>query len=219
MNNAAPQPGSGGRIHTDPATRRIIVAITGATGAIFGIRLLEVLAQLPGIQTHLIMSKWAKVTIENETGYTANQVAALADHHHSNADQAASVSSGSFLVDAMVVVPCSMKTLAQIRLGLADELVARAADVTLKEGRQLVLVPREIPFNQAHLEHMLALARQGVRIAAPVPAFYNRPESVEDIVDHIVGRILDQLGIHTTIVKRWNGLAAQRRNDRSETAQ
>ncbi|CAM5640699.1 non-oxidative hydroxyarylic acid decarboxylases subunit B [Streptomyces fumanus] len=189
---------------------RLIVAMTGATGAPFGVRLLERLADLPDVETHLVASRWARATVELETGRTMREVAALADVAHAPEDQGATISSGSFRTDGMVVVPCSMKTLAGIRAGYADGLVGRAADVTLKERRPLVLVPRETPLSEIHLENMLALARMGVRIVPPMPAFYNHPATVEDVVEHIVSRVLDQLGLPADGARRWDGMRAAR---------
>ena len=190
--------------------RRIIVGMTGATGALLGIELLRRLQQHRDVQTHLVLSRWARATIHLETGLSVGDVAGLADFVYSSDDQAAVISSGSFLVDAMVVVPCSMKTLAGIRTGYADGLIARAADVTLKERRRLVLVPRETPLSEIHLENMLALARMGASIVPPMPAFYNQPASIDDIVRHIVTRIMDQLGIESPTATRWNGMPSQK---------
>ncbi len=181
---------------------RIIVGMSGATGAIFGIRILEVLKEA-NIETHLVMSKWAKTTIGLETDYSVEDVKNLATVVHSPENQAASISSGSFRVDGMVVAPCSMKTLAAIRMGYAEDLLARAADVILKERKKLVLLTREMPLNDIHLENMLALSRMGVTILPPVPAFYNRPKSIDEIVNHIVARTLDQFGIDNALTRRW----------------
>jgi 4-hydroxy-3-polyprenylbenzoate decarboxylase len=189
--------------------RRIIVGMTGATGALLGIELLRRLQQHRDVQTHLVLSRWARATIHLETGLSVGDVAGLADFVYSSDDQAAAISSGSFLVEAMVVVPCSMKTLAGIRTGYADGLIARAADVTLKERRRLVLVPRETPLSEIHLDNMLALARMGASIVPPMPAFYNQPVTIDDIVGHIVTRIMDQLGIESPTATRWNGLPTQ----------
>ncbi|KOU03040.1 MULTISPECIES: non-oxidative hydroxyarylic acid decarboxylases subunit B [Streptomyces] len=189
---------------------RLIVGMTGATGAILGVRLLERLAADPAVETHLVLSRWARATIELETGRTARDVAELADVVHNSEDQGAAISSGSFRTDGMVVVPCSMKTLAGIRTGYAEGLVSRAADVVLKENRPLVLVPRETPLSHIHLENMLALARMGVRIVPPMPAFYNHPRTTDDIVDHIVARILDQFDIEVPSARRWSGMRAAR---------
>jgi 4-hydroxy-3-polyprenylbenzoate decarboxylase len=181
---------------------RLVVGLTGATGAILGIRLLHALRSLP-VETHLVLSQWARATIETETGYSVRAVHALADHVYGARDQAAAISSGSFRTDGMVVIPCSMKTLAAIRTGYGEGLIARAADVTLKERKPLVLVPREMPLSVIHLENMLALARMGVVIAPPMPAFYQRPATVEDIIDHTVARVLDQLGLDLPGARRW----------------
>jgi 4-hydroxy-3-polyprenylbenzoate decarboxylase len=181
---------------------KIIVAISGATGPIYGIRLLEVLRQL-GVETHLIVSEWAEKTIAVETSCSLQQVKELASYVHAPSNQAAIVSSGSFRTDGMVIVPCSMKTLASISHGYADNLIARAADVVLKERRKLVLVPRETPLSEIHLENMLRLARMGAVVLPPMPAFYTKPETVDDIVLHTVARILDQLGLEHEVSKRW----------------
>jgi flavin prenyltransferase len=184
--------------------RRLIVGITGATGAIFGIRLLEALKECD-IESHLIISNWAQRTIEHETSYNVAKVCALATVTYSPANMGAAISSGSFLTDGMVVIPCSMRTLASIAIGYGEHLVHRAADVVLKERRRLVLVAREMPLSEVHLENMLKVARMGVTIMPPMPAFYNHPKSVDDIVDHIVARVLDQFGITAPFAKRWDG--------------
>ncbi|MGD6750624.1 UbiX family flavin prenyltransferase [Streptomyces sp. BH105] len=184
---------------------RLVVGITGATGAVYGIRLLEALRALPDVETHLVLTRWARTTIELETDRRVGDVQKLADAVHRPGDQAAAVSSGSFRTDGMVIAPCSMKTLAGIRAGYADGLIGRAADVTLKEHRPLVLVPRESPLHEIHLENMLALARRGARIVPPMPAFYQRPKTIEDLVDHTVARVLDQLALPGPEVDRWAG--------------
>ncbi|MBL4564087.1 non-oxidative hydroxyarylic acid decarboxylases subunit B [Citrobacter koseri] len=185
---------------------RLIVGMTGATGAPLGIALLQALRQMPTVETHLVMSKWAKTTIELETPYSARDVVGLADYCHNPADQAATISSGSFRTDGMIIIPCSMKTLAGIRAGYAEGLVGRAADVVLKEGRKLVLVPREMPLSTIHLENMLALSRMGVAMVPPMPAFYNHPQTIDDITQHIVARVLDQFGLEHPRARRWQGL-------------
>ncbi|MDQ0779982.1 4-hydroxy-3-polyprenylbenzoate decarboxylase [Streptomyces aurantiacus] len=185
---------------------RLVVAITGATGAMLGVRLLEELRVHGDVETHLVISRWARTTLKTETGLTARSVSALADVTYSPDDQGAAIASGSFPVDGMAVMPCSMKTLAAIRTGYADGLVARAADVTLKERRRLVLVPRETPFGDIHLENLLALSRAGAVILPPMLTFYNRPSTVDDMVDHIVARTLDQFGIASGRARRWQGL-------------
>jgi len=185
---------------------KVIVAITGATGSIFGIRILEFLKGQKDVETHLIMSEWGRKTIEAETVYTAEEVKQLADITYDVANLGARISSGSFQADAMIIAPCSMKTLASIRMGLADNLVSRAADVILKERRKLILLTREMPLNSIHLENMLALSRMGTVIMPPMPAFYNHPQTIDDMVDHIAYRAIDQLGISLPGLKRWNGL-------------
>jgi 4-hydroxy-3-polyprenylbenzoate decarboxylase len=187
--------------------RRIVVGMTGATGAVLGVELLRQLQKCPDVETHLVVSRWARATIHLETGSSAGDVAGLADVVYSWDEQAAAISSGSFRTEGMVIVPCSMKTLAGIRMGYADGLIARAADVTLKEHRRLVLVPREAPLSEIHLDNMLALAHMGARIVPPMPAFYNHPASVDDIVGHVVTRILDQFDIESPTAKRWTGVA------------
>lgn len=186
-----------------------ILAITGASGAVLGIRTLEVLHAL-GVPVHLIVSEGAKITLREETGRAAGDLKRLATFFHDDRDLGASISSGSYVspnVAAMVVVPCSMKTLAAIAAGYSDTLIARAADVVMKEGKRLALVVRESPFNAIHLEQMLALARSGVRIVPPVPPFYQKARTMEELVDQIVGRVLDQIGLHTDLPNRWRGTA------------
>ena len=185
--------------------RRIIVGITGASGAIYGVRLLERLRELP-VETHLIATKWARVTIEHETGRSFAEVKQLADHVYSENDQAATVSSGSFLTDGMVIAPCSTKTLAAIANGFAYNLVCRAADVVLKERRRLVLVVRETPLHATHLRNMLTLTEMGAIVAPPVPGFYALPRSIDDIVDQTVERLLDQFDFQLDSPYRWGGL-------------
>ena len=184
--------------------RRLIVGMTGSTGAVFGIRLLEALKHSQ-VESHLIISKWAQRTIEHETRHNVEQVRALATVVHSQGDMGASISSGSFITEGMVVIPCSVRTLGGIAGGYGEHLVHRAADVILKERRRLVLVVRETPLSEIHLENMLKLARMGVVMLPPMPAFYNHPQTVDDIVDHIVFRVLDQFGIEAPFAKRWDG--------------
>src|SRR6202045_3596295 len=190
--------------------KRIVVGMTGATGAVLGIELLRQLQRCTDVETHLVLSRWARATIHLETELCGRDVESLADAVYSWDDQTAAISSGSFRIDGMVIAPCSMKTLAAIRMGYADGLIARAADVTLKETRRLVLVPRETPLSQIHLENMLALARMGASIVPPMPAFYNQPASIDDIVGHIVTRIMDQLGFESPTATRWNGMSAEK---------
>lgn len=184
--------------------KKLIVGITGATGAIYGVRLLERLHEA-GAETHLVISRWGARTLMHETSWTREQVERLADAAYSPADMGAAISSGSFRTDGMIVAPCSAKTLAAIANGYGDNLVHRAADVTLKERRRLVLVVREAPLSDIHLENMLKLSRMGAVILPPVPAFYHKPQDVDAIVDHTVARILDQFGIEVAGQPRWSG--------------
>lgn len=186
--------------------RRIVVAITGATGIALGIRTLEILKQMGGFETHLIMSKWGIATMKYETDYDYEYVKSLASKVYSSKDVTAPISSGSFIHDGMIVVPCSMKTLAAIRIGYTEDLIVRAADVTLKERRKLLLVTRETPLSAIHLENMLKLDQMGVIIFPPVPAFYTRPQSIEDVIEQSCGRILDCFGIDTNSFPRWEGI-------------
>lgn len=183
---------------------RLIVGITGATGSILGIRLLQALHSAH-VETHLVVSKWGARTLVHETSYTLEQVQQMATSSYSPNDQGAALSSGSFLTNGMVVAPCSMRTLAAIANGQGDHLIHRAADVILKERRKLVLVVRESPLNDIHLENMLKLSRMGVVILPPMPAFYNHPHSIDDMVDHMVMRTLDQFDIHLDLTERWEG--------------
>jgi 4-hydroxy-3-polyprenylbenzoate decarboxylase len=184
---------------------RLIVAITGSSGAIYGIRLLEALRALPKIEVHLILSKGGKLTIGLETERSVKEVAALADVVHSDQDLAATVASGSFKTAGMIIAPCSMKTLSGIVNSYADNLVVRAADVVLKERRKLVLMPRETPLHAGHCRLLLQAAEMGAIIAPPMPAFYNKPRSLDDTVVHSVGRVLDLFDIDNKLVKRWKG--------------
>lgn len=158
------------------------------------------------VETHLIMSRWSRPTLELETPYSVADVRDLADFSYGPGDQAAPISSGSYRTDGMVVIPCSMKTLAGIRIGYADDLITRAADVVIKERRRLVLVTRETPLSAIHLENMLELARLGVTIMPPTPAYYTRPLDIDDVVDNFVGRVLDQFGLECAEIDRWAGL-------------
>ena len=185
--------------------KRIAVAISGASGAIYGIRFLELLRGLPDIESHLIVSDAARRTIVEETDYVPRDVEALATHRYSNKDIGAALASGSFKTDGMVVVPCSVKAAASIAHCLADNLLTRAADVTLKEGRPLILVIRETPLHLGHLRTMTALAEMGAVILPPMPAFYNRPKQIEDLVDHTLARVLDRLGLPQDLVGEWQG--------------
>lgn len=193
--------------------QRLIVGITGATGTIFGVRLLQMLHG-SGVETHLVVSKWAARTLTHETPYSLKEVQELATQSYGSGDQGAAISSGSFVTLGMVIAPCSMRTLAAIAHGLGDNLVHRAADVVLKERRKLVLVVRESPFNEIHLENMLKLARMGVVILPPAPAFYNHPQSLDDMINHVAMRVVDQFDIHLDVMNRWDGvLLDQKRSE------
>jgi 4-hydroxy-3-polyprenylbenzoate decarboxylase len=183
---------------------RLIVGISGATGAIYGVRALERLREA-GVETHLIISRWGLRTLLHETSWSRERVEGLADRVYSPGDMGASISSGSFQTDGMIVAPCSAKTLGAIAHGIGDNLLHRAADVVLKERRRLVLVVRETPLSDIHLENMLKLSRMGAVILPPVPAFYNNPRTVDDIVEHTVARALDQCGVRTEGAARWQG--------------
>ena len=185
--------------------KKLIVGISGATGVIYGIRLLEVLRTVDDVETHLVMSPYAKLNIEIETTYAPADVEALADEVHSHRDQAASISSGSFKTDGMVIAPCSMKTLSAIVNSYADSLLARAADVVLKERRTLVLMPRESPLHTGHCKLLYEASQLGAVIAPPMPAFYSLPQTLDDLVNHSVGRVLDLFDLDPGIVKRWEG--------------
>jgi 4-hydroxy-3-polyprenylbenzoate decarboxylase len=187
--------------------RRIVVGISGATGAIYGIRLLQVLRDLPDVETHLIITPAGRATIQLETDWTAAEVEALATDDHRYGDIAAAPSSGSFKVDAMIVLPCSMRTLTGIAYSISDNLLTRAADVTLKEHRPLILAPRETPLHLGHLRALLQVAEMGAIVVPPMPAFYHRPKTVEEIIDQTVQRICDQLRLELPkdLFKRWAG--------------
>jgi 4-hydroxy-3-polyprenylbenzoate decarboxylase len=183
---------------------RIIVGITGATGAIYGVRLLERLREA-GIETHVVISRWGARTLMHETPYSREQVEALASFTYPPGDMGAAISSGSFRTDGMIIAPCSAKTLAAIAHGFGDNLIHRAADVVLKERRRLVLLVREAPLSDIHLENMLKLSRMGAVVLPPLPAFYNHPRTIDDLVDHTVSRVLDQFGLETSGAERWAG--------------
>ena len=192
--------------HTERMTepRRLIVGITGASGTLYGIRLLERLQKL-GVESHLVLSRWGARTLLHETPYTREQVEATATVAYAPGDMGAAISSGSFRTDGMIVAPCSAKTLAAIAHGYGDTLIPRAADVILKERRRLVLGVREAPLHDIHLENMLRLSRMGAIIAPPMPAFYNRPASIDDLLEHTVTRMLDLVDLHTDDTARWDG--------------
>jgi 4-hydroxy-3-polyprenylbenzoate decarboxylase len=191
---------------------RLVVGVSGASGVIYGIRLLEVLAEQPHVETHLVMSPAARQTIQLETDYDPGDVEALADFRYRYGDIAASISSGSFPIDAMVVVPCSMGTLSAITLSTSDNLLERAADVTLKERRRLVLAPREAPLHLGHLRLMAQVTEMGAVVCPPSPGFYTRPKSLEELIDHTVGRLIDAIGIRLdrSLSQRWTGPDEQR---------
>ena len=182
---------------------RLIVGLTGATGSIYGIRLLERLRN-EGVETHLVISKWGARTLLHETTYSREQVEALATVAYAPGDMGATISSGSFQTDGMIVAPCSVKSLAAIAHGFGENLIHRAADVVLKERRKLVLVVRETPLSDIHLENMLKLSRMGAILMPPMPAFYTSPRSLDDIIDQTVSRTLDQFGIEVSDVPRWS---------------
>ena len=199
---------------------RLIVGISGASGAIYGIRLLEVLAGEPNVETHLLLSPAARQTIELETDWQVADVEALADHHYRFGDIAASISSGSRPIDAMVVVPCSMGTLSAIALSSSDNLLTRAADVALKERRRLVLAPREAPLHLGHLRLMVQVTEMGAIVYPPAPGFYTRPKTIDELIDQTVGRLIDVIGIRLEqdLTARWAGPDEQRAMRRERTA-
>jgi 4-hydroxy-3-polyprenylbenzoate decarboxylase len=186
--------------------QRLVIAITGATGAVYGVRLLQVLQAIPAVETHLVVSDAAVLTLHQETGMQRKEVEALAHVVHKQHNVGAAIASGSFQSDGMIVAPCSMKTLASVAHGLSDNLVARAADVALKERRRLVLMVRETPFNLAHLRNMTAVTEMGGIIFPPLPSFYHRPQSIAEMVDHTVARVLDLFSIEHQLAPRWGGL-------------
>ncbi|MEZ5366340.1 MAG: UbiX family flavin prenyltransferase [Bryobacterales bacterium] len=185
--------------------RRIVVGISGASGALYGVRLLERLAGREDVETHLVVSRAGEKTLHHETGLLLRDVRGTADHAYSIEEVGAAIASGSFLTDGMVIAPCSVNTLSAIAYGMASNLLVRAADVTLKERRRLVLMVRESPLHLGHLRAMAAATEMGAIIAPPMPDFYNRPATVEDVVEQGVGRILDLLGLSDEATKRWAG--------------
>lgn len=187
-------------------SKRLIVAITGATGAVYGVRLLEVLSEMPNIETHLVVSDSGLLNLQQELEMSLAQLKALADVTHHINNVGASIASGSFQSDGMVVAPCSMRTLAAVAHGLSDNLITRAADVMLKERRKLILMVRETPFNLAHLRNMTSVTEMGGIVYPPLPCFYHRPQTIADIIDHTISRVVDLLGISHTMAPRWEGL-------------
>ena len=186
--------------------RRIIIGMSGASGAIYGIRLLQVLKQVEDVETHLVMSRFARLNTEIETPYTPEQVEELADVVHGFGNQAASLSSGSFKTEGMIVAPCSMNSLSGIVHSAAGSLLVRAADVVLKEQRRLVLMPREVPLHVGHCKLLYEAARLGAIIAPPMPAFYSHPKTIDDLINHSIGRVLDLFDIEASLLNRWEGI-------------
>lgn len=197
----------------NPSPKRLIVAITGASGAAYGVRLLQLLHDTPDIETHLVLSDAGRLNLQQELDMQSKQLETLAHVVHAVHDIGASIASGSFQADGMVVAPCSMRTLAAIALGLSDNLIARAADVMLKERRRLILMVRETPFNLAHLRNMTSVTEMGGIIYPPLPALYHRPQSIADMIDHTVSRVVDLLGVPNNLSPRWNGLAPAKQAD------
>lgn len=192
-----------------PRPTRLIIAITGATGVIYGIRLLQVLRDQADVETHLLISEAGMLNLHQELDMKRKNVEALADVVHNVRDIGASIASGSFQSDGMIIAPCSMKTLAAVAHGLSDNLITRAADVVLKERRRLVLMVRETPFNLAHLRNMTAVTEMGGIIFPPLPGFYHRPASIAEMVDHTVGRVLDLFDIQHALTPRWSGMKSE----------
>lgn len=183
---------------------KVVVGISGGSGAIYAVSLLKALEEL-NIETHLVVSTMGEYVMEHECGITLDQLKEMATYFHDNKNLAAPIASGSFKVDAMIVVPCSMKTLSGVANGYTDGLLTRACDVMIKEGRKLIMVPREAPLSSIHLENMLKLSRMGIRIFPPSPGFYGHPETIEDLVLDITGRLLDSLGVDNSLANRWQG--------------
>ena len=186
--------------------RKIIIGFSGATGVIYGIRLLEVLQNIPEVETHLIMSSWAEENIKIETNYLPKKVKELADFAYQPNDMSAPIASGSFKTEGMIILPCSVKTLSAISNGYANNLMSRAADVAIKENRKLIICPRETPLNSLHLENMLKLSRIGVNIIPPMPSFYSHPRTIDDIINHHIMKVLDQFEISVYDALRWEGV-------------
>ena len=197
--------------------KRLIIGISGATGAIYGVRMLEILAKFDDIETHLVMSKAGRMTIQVETPFSVKDVEALADVVHDINNVGASISSGSFRTEGMVIAPCSMKSMGAIAHSLGGDLLVRGADVVLKERKKLVLVVRETPLHLGHLEAMASLTRMGAVIFPPVPAFYHRPKTLDDIINQTVTRILDQFDIDVKLFHRWDDEGMSRHPDAAKT--
>lgn len=188
---------------------RLIIGICGSSGVIYGIRMLEMLRDFDEVETHLVLSRYGRLNIELETDYQPKDVEALADVVHNERNQAANISSGSFGVDGMIVAPCSMKSLSAIVHSYADSLLVRAADVCLKERKKLILMPRETPLHTGHCKLLYEASQLGAIIAPPMPAFYNRPQSLDDMINHNVGRVLDLFGLDTGKLQRWQGMNSE----------
>lgn len=206
----APAAGPGTPTAATAETRNLVVGITGATGIVYGVRILEQLRQVPGWNSHVVLSDSACISAQQELGLRRKEIEALAGVAHHPRNIGASIASGSFLTEGMIIAPCSMKTLAAIAHGYSDNLVARAADVALKERRRVVLLVREAPLNLAHLRNMVAVTEMGGIVFPPVPAFYSGAQSIDDLVNHTVGRVLDLFSVRTGQVKRWHGLGEGR---------
>lgn len=195
-------------LNTTPS-KRLIIAITGATGAVYGVRLLQVLQAMPDVQTHLLVSEAGVLNLHQELDMSRKDVEAFADVVHHVRDVGASIASGSFASDGMIIAPCSMRTLAAVAHGLSDNLITRAADVVLKERRRLLLMVRETPFNLAHLRNMTSVTEMGGIIYPPLPTLYHRPQSIQEMVDHTVARVLDLFAVPHDIAPRWQGIHGQ----------
>lgn len=182
---------------------KLVVGITGSSGVIYGIRFLQALSNL-GIETHLVLSKWAKKNIMIETDEIIDEVLKIVSYSYDETDMSAAISSGSYKTNGMVIIPCSMKTMSSIANGYDDNLISRAASVTIKENRKLVIVPRETPLSKIHLSNMLRLSENGVIILPAMPGFYHKPKTIDDLISHIVGKTLDQFGINNNVFNRWD---------------
>lgn len=198
--------------------RRLIVGISGATGAIYGVRILEVVAGIKDVETHLVLTRAAKMTIQVETPHSVKEVEAMADFVHDINNVGASISSGSFRTEGMVIAPCSMKSMGGIAHSIGGDLLVRSADVVLKERKKLVLVARETPLHLGHLESMVALTRMGAIIFPPVPAFYHRPKTLDDVINQTVARVLDQFGIEANLFERWSDEQMSRHPEATDRA-
>ncbi len=190
------------------ATKRLIIAITGASGASYGVRILQVLRDIQNVETHVVVSDSGLLNLQHELDMNRTQLEALADVAHHVQNVGATIASGSFQSDGMVIAPCSMRTLAAVAHGLSDNLITRTADVMLKERRRLILMVRETPFNLAHLRNMTSVTEMGGIVYPPLPCFYHRPQTIAEMIDHTVGRIVDLLGVPLPLARQWNGLTA-----------